>query len=196
MAIKQINFYLRWQKAQRAEKHAVRQTRLRWVAPAAALVTVCLAAWAVVAVRTALLEHRAASLEDWCYAPAQAEPYVQTVTDQQRVQALKDRLGRANGVWAALDSQTDITSGLLNRVRAASSASITVVFKSYDADNRQLVFDARSSQVIDIPAYIRALEGCGVFSQVTYTGYSAQNDLYTIHLSCIVALPAEKEAVQ
>lgn len=196
MAIKQINFYLRWQEAQRAEKHAVRQTRLRWVAPAAALVTVCLAAWAVVAVRTVLLEHRAASLEDWCYAPAQAEPYVQTVTDQQRVQALKDRLGRANGVWAALDSQTDITSGLLNRVRAASSASITVVFKSYDADNRQLVFDARSSQVIDIPAYIRALEGCGVFSQVTYTGYSAQNDLYTIHLSCIVALPAEKEAVQ
>ena len=196
MAIKQINFYLRWQEAQRAEKHAVRQTRLRWVAPAAALVTVCLAAWAVVAVRTALLEHRAASLEDWCYAPAQAEPYVQTVTDQQRVQALKDRLGRANGVWAALDSQTDITSGLLNRVRAASSASITVVFKSYDADNRQLVFDARSSQVIDIPAYIRALEGCGVFSQVTYTGYSAQNDLYAIHLSCIVALPAEKEAVQ
>ena len=196
MAIKQINFYLRWQEAQRAEKHAVRQTRLRWVAPAAALVTVCLAAWAVVAVSTALLEHRAASLEDWCYAPAQAEPYVQTVTDQQRVQALKDRLGRANGVWAALDSQTDITSGLLNRVRAASSASITVVFKSYDADNRQLVFDARSSQVIDIPAYIRALEGCGVFSQVTYTGYSAQNDLYTIHLSCIVALPAEKEAVQ
>lgn len=196
MAIKQINFYLRWQEAQRAEKHAVRQTRLRWVAPAAALVTVCLAAWAVVAVRTALLEHRAASLEDWCYAPAQAEPYVQTVTDQQRVQALKDRLGRANGVWAALDSQTDITSGLLNRVRAASSASITVVFKSYDADSRQLVFDARSSQVIDIPAYIRALEGCGVFSQVTYSGYSAQNDLYTIHLSCIVALPAEKEAVQ
>ena len=196
MAIKKINFYLRWQEAQRAEKHAVRQTRLRWVAPAAALVTVCLAAWAVVAVRTALLEHRAASLEDWCYAPAQAEPYVQTVTDQQRVQALKDRLGRANGVWAALDSQTDITSGLLNRVRAASSASITVVFKSYDADNRQLVFDARSSEVIDIPAYIRALEGCGVFSQVTYTGYSAQNDLYTIHLSCIVALPAEKEAVQ
>ena len=196
MAIKQINFYLRGQEAQRAEKHAVRQTRLRWVAPAAALVTVCLAAWAVVAVRTALLEHRAASLEDWCYAPAQAEPYVQTVTDQQRVQALKDRLGRANGVWAALDSQTDITSSLLNRVRAASSASITVVFKSYYADNRQLVFDARSSQVIDIPAYIRALEGCGVFSQVTYTGYSAQNDLYTIHLSCIVALPAEKEAVQ
>ena len=196
MAIKQINFYLRWQEAQRAEKHAVRQTRLRWVAPAAALVTVCLAAWAVVAVRTALLEHRAASLEDWCYAPAQAEPYVQTVTDQQRVQALKDRLGRANGVWAALDSQTDITSGLLNRVRAASSASITVVFKSYDADSRQLVFDARSSEVIDIPAYIRALESCGVFSQVTYTGYSAQNDLYTINLSCVVALPAEKEAVQ
>lgn len=196
MAIKQINFYLRWQEAQRAEKHAVRQTRLRWVAPAAALVTVCLAAWAVVAVRTALLEHRAASLEDWCYAPAQAEPYVQTVTDQQRVQALNDRLGRANDVWAALDSQTDITSSLLNRVRAASSASITVVFKSYDADSRQLVFDARSSQVIDIPAYIRALEGCGVFSQVTYTGYSAQNGLYTIHLSCIVALPAEKEAVQ
>lgn len=196
MAIKQNNFYLRWQEAQRAEKHAVRQARLRWIAPAAALVTVCLAAWAFVAVRTALLEHRAASLRDWCYAPAQTEPYIQTLTDQQRVQALNDRLGRANGVWTALDSQTDITSSLLNRVRAASSASITVVFKSYDADNRQLVFDARSSEVIDIPAYIRALEGCGVFSQVTYTGYSAQNDLYTINLSCVVALPAEKEAVQ
>ena len=156
MAIKQNNFYLRWQEAQRAEKHAVRQARLRWIAPAAALVTVCLAAWAVVAVRTALLTHSADTLEDWCYAPAQTEPYVQTVTDQQRVQALNDRLSRANGVWNALDSQTDITSSLLNRVRAPPatasrwcSKAMTPTTDSWcltPAPRRSLTFPATSGR--------------------------------------------------
>ena len=196
MAIKHNNFYLRWQESERAGKVAARQARSRWLAPLVILAAVCLGAGAAVTVRTSMLRTRAQSIVDWCYDPDQSSVYTQSLSDQYLTDASLARLNRASAVWQALESQPDITSSLLNRVRAASSASITVVFKSYDAASRQLVFDARSSEVIDIPSYIRALEGCGVFSQVTYTGYSAQNDLYTINLSCIVAAPQEQEAAQ
>lgn len=194
MATKQNNFYLRWQEMERAEKVAARQARTRWLAPVVLLVTVCLGVWAVLTVRTGLLRRQADAIADWCYDPAQSQVYVQSLTDQNLAAACTRRLDRVNGVRQSLDSEPDITSALLNRVRAASSDSITVVFNRYDAASRELVFDARSTQVIDIPAYIRALEGCGVFSRVTYTGYSAQNELYTINLSCLVAAPLNPEA--
>lgn len=194
MAIKQNNFYLRWQESGRAGKAASRRTRRRRLLLPAVLAAVCLSAGAAVTVRTAMLRARAQDIADWCLDPARSGAYTQTLSDQYQSAALLGRLDRANAAWQALDSQPDITSGLLDRVRAAAGSSVSVVFQSYDAASRQLVFDARSPQVIDIPACIRALEDCGVFSQVTYSGYTAQNDLYAIHLRCIVAAPQQQEA--
>ena len=62
-------------------------------------------------------------------------------------------------------------------------------FTSYDAATGELQFNANSSQVIDIPTYIRSLQSCGVFSTVSYTGYNADNDGYSIDLRCVLAAP-------
>ena len=94
-----------------------------------------------------------------------------------------------------LDSYPDLTSSLLNRIDAAGSSSgITVEFTSYDAATGVLQFNATSDTVIDIPAYVRALQSCGVFSGVDYTGYQSTNNQggpagYALNLRCVLAAP-------
>ena len=88
-----------------------------------------------------------------------------------------------------LDGYPDVTSSLLHRVEAAGGAAITIQFTSYDAATGELQFNANSSQVIDIPTYIRSLQSCGVFSTVSYTGYNADDDGYSIDLRCVLAAP-------
>ena len=83
----------------------------------------------------------------------------------------------------------DVTNALLTRIENAGNSSITINFNAYNASDGTLLFDAKSSEVIDIPTYIRSLQNCGVFSTVTYTGYSYQNGLYTINLRCVLAAP-------
>ena len=71
----------------------------------------------------------------------------------------------------------------------AGGASITIQFTSYNASTGELLFNANSSQVIDIPTYIRSLQNCGAFSTVSYTGYTADDNGYSIDLRCILAAP-------
>ena len=70
-------------------------------------------------------------------------------------------------------------------------SGITIQFTDYNASTGELLFNANSSQVIDIPAYIRSLQNCGVFSTVSYTGYKADDDGYSIDLRCVLAAPQQ-----
>ena len=90
-----------------------------------------------------------------------------------------------------LDGYPDVTSSLLHRVEAAGGSGITIQFTDYNASTGELLFNANSSQVIDIPAYIRSLQNCGVFSTVSYTGYKADDDGYSIDLRCVLAAPQQ-----
>ena len=56
-----------------------------------------------------------------------------------------------------------MTSSLLHRVEAAGGSGITIQFTDYNASTGELLFNANSSQVIDIPAYIRSLQNWRVF---------------------------------
>ena len=71
----------------------------------------------------------------------------------------------------------------------AGGAGITIQFTDYNAATGELLFNANSDQVIDIPSYIRALQNCGVFSTVSYTGYTADETGYSLDLRCILAAP-------
>ncbi len=82
-------------------------------------------------------------------------------------------------------------SSLLHRIEAAGGASITIQFTDYNTATGELLFNANSSQVIDIPTYIRSLQSCGVFSTVSYTGYNADDDGYSIDLRCVLAAPQQ-----
>ena len=97
----------------------------------------------------------------------------------------------SDGMTELLNSYPDVTSSLLHRVEAAGGSGITIQFTDYNASTGELLFNANSSQVIDIPAYIRSLQNCGVFSTVSYTGYKADDDGYSIDLRCVLAAPQQ-----
>ncbi len=195
MATKQNNFYLQYQQAAKAGKTTARKAFLRKAAPGVIIVAGCLLAWGGVAVHTALMRGQTNDLRAWCADEQNLTPYQQSLQDQQAADAYHSLTDYANGVTALLDSYPDLTSSLLNRIDAAGSSSgITVEFTSYDAASGVLQFNATSDTVIDIPAYVRALQSCGVFSNVDYSGYQSTNSQgqaagYALNLRCILAAP-------
>ena len=195
MATKQNNFYLQYQQAAKAGKTSARNAFLRKAAPGIIIVAGCLLAWGGVVVHTALMRGQASDLRAWCADEQNLTSYQQSLQDQQADDTYHSLEDYANGVSALLDSYPDLTSSLLNRIDAAGSSSgITVEFTSYDAATGVLQFNATSDTVIDIPAYVRALQSCGVFSGVDYTGYQSTNNQggstgYALNLRCVLAAP-------
>ena len=194
MATKQNNFYLQYQQAAKAGKTSARNAFLRKAAPGIIIVAGCLLAWGGVVVHTTLMRGQTADLRAWCADEQNLTPYQQSLQDQQAADTYHSLADYANGISTLLDSYPDLTSSLLNRIDAAGSSSgITVEFTSYDAATGVLQFNATSDTVIDIPAYVRALQSCGVFSSVEYTGYESTNSReesgYSLHLRCILAAP-------
>ena len=66
MAMKQNNFYLRWQKAAGAAKTESRSKDLRAVVPGIAVVAVCMAGWGVMVLHTSMLKSRRQNILNWC----------------------------------------------------------------------------------------------------------------------------------
>ena len=159
MAMKQNNFYLRWQKAAGAAKSESRSQGLRTLVPGLAVVAVSMLGWGVLTLHTSMLKSQREDILNW--------------------------------MTELLNSYPDVTSSLLHRVEAAGGSGITIQFTDYNASTGELLFNANSSQVIDIPAYIRSLQNCGVFSTVSYTGYKADDDGYSIDLRCVLAAPQQ-----
>lgn len=195
MATKQNNFYLQYQLAAKAAKMpTVRHfcaSRHRgpslWPG----------ACWpgAVCFCTRAMMRADTRDLRAWCADEQNLTPYQQSLQDQQAADAYHSLTDYANSVTSLLASYPDLTSSLLNHIDAAGSGSgITVEFTSYDAASGVLQFNATSNTVIDIPAYVRALQNCGVFSDVDYTGYQSTNGRgqpagYALNLRCTLAAP-------
>lgn len=195
MATKQNNFYLQYQLAAKAGKNADRKAFLCKAAPGALIVAGCMLVWGGVFLHTAMMRADTRDLRAWCADEQNLTPYQQSLQDQQAADAYHSLTDYANGVTSLLASYPDLTSSLLNRIDAAGSGSgITVEFTSYDAASGVLQFNATSNTVIDIPAYVRALQNCGVFSDVDYTGYQSTNSQgqpagYALNLRCTLAAP-------
>ena len=177
MATKQNNFYLQYQLAAKAGKNADRKAFLRKAAPGALIVAGCMLAWGGVFLHTAMMRADIRDLRAWCADEQNLTPYQQSLQDQQAADAYHSLTDYANSVTSLLASYPNLTSSLLNRIDAAGSGSgITVEFTSYDA------------------ASVRALQNCGVFSDVDYTGYQSTNGRgqpagYALNLRCTLAAP-------
>lgn len=194
MATKQNNFYLQYQQAAKAGKNADRRAFLRKAAPGIIIVSGCLLVYFGICIHAGFMEAQTRILRSWCSADENLTAYQQSLQDQYAADAYHSLTDYANGITSLLDSYPDLTSGLLNRIDAAGSSSgITVEFVSYDSSTGILQFNAISDTVIDIPAYVRALQASGVFSSVEYTGYqstnSRQNSGYSLNLRCVLAAP-------
>lgn len=187
MAMKQNNFYLRWQKTAGAAKSEQRSRSIRTAAPGIAVVAAALLGWGAMTLYTASLTSQRQDIVNWCNDNSAS--FLASSQDAEAAAQFRSLTQYADGMTDLLDGYPDVTSSLLHRVEAAGGAAITIQFTSYNAATGELQFNANSSQVIDIPTYIRSLQSCGVFSTVSYTGYNADNDGYSIDLRCVLAAP-------
>lgn len=154
-----------------------------------AVVAVSMLGWGVLTLHTSMLKSQREDILNWC--SDNTEPYRAATQDSESAAQFRSLTDYSDGMTELLNSYPDVTSSLLHRVEAAGGSGITIQFTDYNASTGKLLFNANSSQVIDIPAYIRSLQNCGVFSTVSYTGYKADDDGYSIDLRCVLAAPQQ-----
>ena len=189
MAMKQNNFYLRWQKAAGAAKSESRSQGLRTLVPGLAVVAVSMLGWGVLTLHTSMLKSQREDILNWC--SDNTEPYRAATQDSESAAQFRSLTDYSDGMTALLNSYPDVTSSLLHRVEAAGGVRHHDPVHRLQRIDGRAALNANSSQVIDIPAYIRSLQNCGVFSTVSYTGYKADDDGYSIDLRCVLAAPQQ-----
>ena len=131
MAMKQNNFYLRWQKAAGAAKSESRSQGLRTLVPGLAVVAVSMLGWGVLTLHTSMLKSQREDILNWC--SDNTEPYRAATQDSESAAQFRSLTDYADGMTALLNSYPDVTSSLLHRVEAAGGSGITIQFTDYNA---------------------------------------------------------------
>ncbi len=120
MAMKQNNFYLRWQKAAGAAKSESRSQGMRTLVPGLAVVAVSMLGWGVLTLHTTAekpagghpeLVQRQYRAIPRCNAGSESAAQFRSLTDY------------SDGMTELLDSYPDVTSSLLHRVEAAGGSA-------------------------------------------------------------------------
>ena len=191
MAMKQNNFLSALAEGRRCGQVGVPQPGPADAVPACLLVACCsMLGWGVLTLHTSMLKSPAGGHPELVQRQYRGHTAPQRRNPESAAQ-FRSLTDYSDGMTALLNSYPDVTSSLLHRVEAAGGSGITIQFTDYNASTGELLFNANSSQVIDIPAYIRSLQNCGCFSTVSYTGYKADDDGYSIDLRCVLAAPQQ-----
>lgn len=164
---------------------AAKTAAWRYVLPVAAILTLCLAVFAVVEVRSLIQKHKISEKDEWIADTLISEPYLQALLSERQAQQIEQTIREIEQLQENLATYPEFDKKTISRIEKADDGFMLKI-RSYDSDSGVLTFDAASREVIDIPAYIQKLEGTELFYQVDYTGYTYQDDVYTLSLRCIM----------
>ena len=96
MAMKQNNFYLRWQKAAGAAKSESRSQGLRALVPGLAVVAVSMLGWGVLTLHTSMLKSQREDILNWC--SDNTEPYRAATQDSESAAQFRSLTDYSNGM--------------------------------------------------------------------------------------------------
>ena len=102
MAMKQNNFYLRWQKAAGAAKSESRSQSLRTLVPGLAVVAVSMLGWGVLTLHTSMLKSQREDILNWC--SDNTEPYRAATQDSESAAQFRSLTDYSDGMTALLNS--------------------------------------------------------------------------------------------
>ena len=108
MAMKQNNFYLRWQKAAGAAKSESRSQGLRTLVPGLAVVAVSMLGWGVLTLHTSMLKSQREDILNWC--SDNTEPYRAATQDSESAAQFRSLTDYSDGMTELLNSYPDVTS--------------------------------------------------------------------------------------
>ena len=118
--------------------------------------------------------------------PAVIEQYNEAIAKQQENDRLVQSLQQVQNLTDALATYPTVDSALMAKISAAGGEQVSMVLTGWDATTGALQFNAQSSNVIDIPSYVLALQKTGLFRKVDYTGYAYDEGVYVLSLNCIL----------
>lgn len=144
---------------------------------------VCLAATAVTAVLNLQAGRNIQRQQDWLNQPQIQEQYNRYLELNGQVEELKEAETGLHQMKENLAGYPKLSSAMFSRMESIGGEEMEIYITGYDAETGVLTFDAGSGKVIDIPDYIQRLQETGLFSNVDYTGYTFENDWYTLYLS-------------
>ena len=152
--------------------------------PAAALLLTGLCLTGIFQAQNRALAGEISAVKVWLAA---AEPqFAQAERKWAYNEALMARRQAAEDLTAALATYPGLTSSLIARISAVGGETVTMTLEGWEAESGTLSFRAESSEVIDIPLYVRALRETGLFQHVEYTGYQYRGEGYVLALRCVL----------
>lgn len=143
----------------------------------------CLAAAAVTLVLNIQAQRNIDKQQAWLEQPKIQEQYNRYLDLKGQVEELKETETDLIDMKENLAGYPKLSSAMLSRMERIGGAEMEIYITGYDSETGVLTFDAGSNKVIDIPDYIQRLQETGLFSNVDYTGYTFENDWYTLYLS-------------
>ena len=154
--------------------------------PIAAVLVLCILVWGVLLRLNMSLSDKTDDINDWLNDPSVIEQYNEANEKQQENDRLVQSLQQVQSLTDALATYPTVDSALMAKISAAGGEQVSMVLTGWDATTGALQFDAQSSNVIDIPSYVLALQKTGLFQKVDYTGYAYDDGVYVLSLNCIL----------
>lgn len=124
------------------------------------------------------------------------------IATNEAAQELETKLGRISTqlrqiqtVGENIDSYPLMNSSVVSKLEQyARAKNVSLEVESYDASEGTLGVDAEAADVTQINHFIDSLEDSGLFDDITYTGYTIDEEtqIYTIHVTCYLAENAGK----
>ena len=159
---------------------------LRYFAVPIVLMAAGLLIWGGIAGANFVTSRKVSSIQDWLTDPSIIEQYGEAVSKNDINDSILRDAAEAARLSDSLASYPDVDTALIAKIRAAGGEKVDMVLTGWASETGEIQFEARSTDVIDIPAYVLALEKTGLFRSVTYTGYNYTDGQYILSLSCIL----------
>ncbi len=154
----------------------------------------CLAVTGVVAVMNAAAARKIRTKQEWIDSPATQERYQEALSLQQRLGEIEGGIAAVERTDQNLSVYPELSSDVLSRIESVGGSRIGCSVTGYDASTGVLTFEASSREVIDVPAYILALQESNLFHTVDYSGYDFEDEWYTLSVSCTMEGRISEEA--
>lgn len=124
------------------------------------------------------------SSQEWMQNPSVQEDYARAMKIEEELKELENGRNEVNLLEENRRTYPVFSGSLLRRIEAVGGAGMELLITDYDVETGVLQFNASSKEVINTSEYVRNLQETGLFHEVDYTGYTLEDEWYTLSLSC------------
>ncbi|MCI8597919.1 MAG: hypothetical protein HFJ10_05695 [Lachnospiraceae bacterium] len=123
-------------------------------------------------------------IQDWMESPEVQAQYQEALELQNQLSEIEGGISAVEQMEQNLSVYPELSSEIIHRIENVGGGGMQLKVMGYDVETGVLTFEASSREVIDVPSYILHMQETGIFHKVDYTGYTYENEWYTLSLSC------------